>query len=355
MKVWKKVLISIGVIIVLIVSVGLVGGYCLFKDQIAAAGSIKMLEPGLYHMTYEGDYGLEAFVGQGGASSDEEVAAYVSQFLSHGFYQVPIETGPMGCSTIAMQDEEGKAYFGRNFDWDACQTMIVHTKPENGYESISTANLEFLNFGEDYKPEGMMNGIMSQAAIYVPLDGINEKGLCVADLVIDTEERTNQVSDKNDLTTTTAIRMMLDYAGNVEEALEILRQYDMHTSAGMMHHLAISDAEGNAVVVEYIDNEMHVTETPVVTNFYLTEGEKYGVGSEQPHERYKVLMQVVEEKQQVDENLIFNALQAVAQSHYTEVYETTAWSIVYDQIEKELQFYFRENFKDGYTFKIDTK
>lgn len=30
--------------------------------------------------------------------------------------------------------------------------------------------------------------------------------------------------------------------------------------------------------MEYVDNEMVVMETPVVTNFFLAEGEKYGFG-----------------------------------------------------------------------------
>lgn len=30
--------------------------------------------------------------------------------------------------------------------------------------------------------------------------------------------------------------------------------------------------------MEYIDNEMIMVETPAVTNFYLSQGEKYGIG-----------------------------------------------------------------------------
>lgn len=45
----------------------------------------------------------------------------------------------------------------------------------------------------------------------------------------------------------------------------------------MMVHFPLSDASGRSVVVEYVNNEMKVTETQAVTNFYLTEGEKYGI------------------------------------------------------------------------------
>lgn len=54
--------------------------------------------------------------------------------------------------------------------------MIVHTKPENGYESVSTCCLDFLGFGDKYAPDGsMMDRMQSIATVYVPLDGSYEK------------------------------------------------------------------------------------------------------------------------------------------------------------------------------------
>lgn len=58
----------------------------------------------------------------------------------------------------------------------------------------------------------------------------------------------------------------------MDEAIDLLRQYDMYASMGQMVHFAIGGNTGRGVVVEYINNEMVVTETPVVTNFYLAAG-----------------------------------------------------------------------------------
>ena len=66
--------------------------------------------------------------------------------------------------------------------------------------------------------------------------------------------------------------MTEEWLSNVEKALELLQQYDFHSSMGMMVHLALADADGRSVAVEYVDNEMIVIETPVVTNFYLADG-----------------------------------------------------------------------------------
>ena len=116
-------------------------------------------------------------------------------------------TGSFGCSMIYTQDENGTYFFGRNYDWAECETMIVHTKPENGYESVSTCCIDFLGFGDKYAPDGSMTERMqSIAAIYVPLDGMNAKGLVVADLTAGDDEETYQRTGKVNLTTTTAIR-----------------------------------------------------------------------------------------------------------------------------------------------------
>lgn len=85
--------------------------------------------------------------------------------------------------------------------------MIVQTKPEHGYASVSICNMDYLWFGEDYLPEGFGNQMLALASVYVPLDGMNEKGLCVADLMIDVDEKTCQDTGKKDLTTTMAIRL----------------------------------------------------------------------------------------------------------------------------------------------------
>ena len=60
------------------------------------------------------------------------------------------------------------------------------------------------------------------------------------------DERQTRIREKVDITTTTAIRLMLDKAADVEEALALLEQYDMHSSAGSCYHFQISDARGKS-------------------------------------------------------------------------------------------------------------
>ncbi len=335
-----------------------VGGWWLFGGIITAANSIEKLEDGLYAMEYCGDYGFADFLAQGGAVSDSEVARFLTSFLSRGFYKMEgnVRTGEFGCSTICTQDEQGTVFFGRNYDWAECRSMIVHTRPKDGYESVSTCCLDFLDFGGDYVPDGsMMARIQTLAAIYVPLDGMNEKGLVVADLMAGDKEETHQNTDKPDLTTTTAIRLLLDRAADVDEAIALLEQYDMNSSIGSAHHLSIADASGKSVVVEYVNGEMLVTQTKVVTNHYLADCDKQGVGSEQSHLRFDTLSA---HTGPADEKGVRDLLESVAQKNYPQTegsYEKTMWSIVYCPLGRCADFYFAEKYDHSYGLLLQEK
>ena len=329
------------------------GAWSMFGTMITAANTIEKLEDGLYSMEYKGDYGFDEFLAQGGAASDSDVANYLVSFLSHGFYKIEgdVQTGEFGCSTICTKDENGTVFFGRNYDWAECRAIIVHTVPDAGYESVSTCCLDFLGFDGAYSPDGsMMERMLTLAAIYVPLDGMNEKGLVVADLMAGDNEETHQRSDKPDVTTTTAIRLLLDKAADVDEAIELLRQYDMNSSIGSAHHLSIADASGKSVVVEYVNDEMLVTETKVVTNHYLADCEKQGVGSEQSHLRFNTLAAHTGPANELD---VRDMLESVAQKNYPQTagsYEKTMWSIVYCPEGRCADFYFSENY--GYSYGL---
>ena len=334
------------------------GLWAMFGTFIRAANSIEKLEASLYSMEYNGDYGFDDFLARGGAASNGEVADYLVSFLSRGFYTIEsdVQTGEFGCSTICTQDEHGTVFFGRNYDWAECQTMIVHTIPKAGYESVSTCCLDFLGFSEDYAPDGsMMERMQTLAAIYVPLDGMNEKGLVVADLMAGDHEETHQQTDKPDLTTTTAIRLLLDRAADVDEAITPLEQYDMNSSIGSAHHLSIADATGKSVVVEYVGGEMLVTETKVVTNHYLSDCGKQGVGSEQSHLRFDTLSAYSGPADEMD---VRDMLKSVAQMNYPQSdgsYEKTMWSIVYCPLGRCADFYFAENCGHSYGLLLQEK
>jgi hypothetical protein len=313
---------------------------------------ITELEEGLSIVRYEGDYGFDGFLEQGGADSDEGVVSYVSSQIMENLPGLLFGGNPFGCSTLSVQGADGGNLFGRNFDWDTCNGLIISAKPENGYASVSTVNMDFIQAG-GVDISKLPDRVQAAVGLYAPLDGMNEEGLAVSVNMIQDSETINQNTGKPDLTTTTAVRLLLDRAADVDEAVELLEQYDLHASMNMMVHFPLSDASGRSVVVEYVNNEMKVTETQAVTNFYLTEGEKYGIGTSQSHERYEILQQTLAEQESMTEAEVRDALDSVSKDNFGDEFSSTEWSIVMNQETKEMTYFHRENYENGYTVRVE--
>lgn len=322
------------------------------STRITPADEIAELEDGLSVVRYEGSYGFEGFLEQGGADSDAGVVEYVSSRIMGNLPGLIFGGNPFGCSTVSVQSSDGGYLFGRNFDWEICNGLIISSRPENGYASVSTVNMDFIQSG-GVDLSRLPDQVQAAVGLYAPLDGMNEEGLAISVNMIQDSDTIDQDTGKPDLTTTTAVRLLLDQAANVEEAVGLLEQYDLHASMNMMVHFALSDASGRSVVVEYVNQEMTVTETPVVTNFYLAEGEKFGIGTSQSHERYEILQQALADHETMTEAEVRDALDSVSKDNFGDEFSSTEWSIVMNQETKEMTYFHRENYENGYTISVE--
>lgn len=318
--------------------------------DVSATSTLSKIEDGLSVIRYDEDYGFQGFLDNGGASSDEGVLNYLMEHVVD-ISGLDIVKGLFGCSTIQTSNQQGEFLFGRNFDWQQSNALIVESHPEHAYASISTVNLDFIQSGTSISIDRLPDNVLAKVAMYAPLDGMNDQGLVISVNMIQDSDVIHQKEKTQALTTTTAIRLLLNRAANVEEAIALLKEYDMNSSMGMMIHFAIADAQGNSVVVEYINNEMNIIDTPVVTNFYLSQGEKHGIGSSQSHERYDILMNLLNTNSTMDMEQIKEALDSVSKDNFGE-FESTEWSIVYNLTQGEVHYYHRENYEQRYVFQL---
>lgn len=343
----KRVLSLAGGLLALLLA-ALIALGLLFHREFSTLTSIRKLDDApFYVMDYTADYGLEEFLAQG-ASSDQELSAFVIQKLMKGL-PVTITLPDLSCSTFNARLENGDAVFGRNFDNPIKPCMLVHTAPEDGYESISMVNLGYVGYGGDYVPEGFPASLLSLAAPYIPLDGVNEKGLSIGVLQLDVEP-THQDNGHTDITTSSAIRLILDRAATVDEAVELLRRYDMHSSANACFHFQIADAHGSSVVAEYVDGQLSLVRPEEnyqwCTNFFLSPGELYNVGRGQ--DRYETLKQLLAQSNGLltDENAAMDCLEAVAQ-------DSTFWSAVYNNTNATVELTLHGNYEKSYRFDLE--
>lgn len=317
--------------ILLALSLALTALLALFQGELRTLTTLqKQRDYPLYTMDYQADYGFDKYLAEGSAS-DAELIAFVTRTLLKGV-PLPFSIPDLGCSTFSAVTPEGEAIFGRNFDLSYSPALLVRTQPKDGYASLSMVNMGFLGYGEGKLPDSLLSSFILLAAPYAPLDGVNEKGLCVGVLLIPTEP-TAQETGKTPISTTAAVRLLLDKAASVDEAIDLLSRYDMHASAGSSYHFQIADAQGRSAVVEFEGNVMSVVtaDTPyqACTNFLQTPA-YYGVGKGQ--ERYDLLVKTLEDKGGVltmDEGMAL--LEAVSQPFEGVTSDSdTQWSVLYN-------------------------
>ena len=293
----KKKLIRIGIIVfsvllALIVIFGLV-----FQNELRSLASIQKLDDHpLLRMTYYGDYGFDEFL-KTGAKSDREVEQFVTKRLTRG---LPIDFGVAdgGCTVFMVKNEKGEILFCRNYDFPYTPAMQVFTSPNNGFHSVSTVELDFIGYDtKDFVPSGInMDSVFALATPYMPWDGMNEKGLAIALLAVP-EAHGPTGDDKITLGTTTIIRLVLDKASTVDEAVELMKQYNIYFSGDVLCHFLIADRDGNSVLVEYWDDKLQTTTTAddfqVASNFIAYNGLNIGEGFTE-FERYDAVKSTIE-------------------------------------------------------------
>ena len=354
----NKLVKNIGIGTACLVGVAGISVYALFGKDIKSVNSIEQIdEYGLYKMEIHGDYGLDKLIANGGASTDQELVQFNIDHILKGL-PVEFDVPDFGCSTFQAQTPEGDWLMGRNYDLDYAPGMIVVTEPENGYKSVSVANIAVLGYGEDKLPTNFANSFMNLAAPYLPMDGMNEKGLSIGVLLI-RDDITKQETDKLDMTTTAMIRYVLDKAANVEEALALFESVDMHSSANASYHFQLADASGDSALVEYVNNELQVTrkgetDKPMALTNFIVADANYGFGH--GHDRYETVTTALKESKNVlTEEAAMDVLQSVSVKNYDPVTEEgsdTQWSVVYNNSDLTFDIVAGGNFETVHSFEL---
>lgn len=261
----KKIAIWIGTGILLLVLAFVGTVYAVWHNEISTVASMKLLrerddaheDGAVYTMQVKGGFYLDDFIAQGGVKSDSELIDFITNKITKGFLKINITDPEIACSSFTAKTEEGDALFARNYDFSKTNTCIVFTESSEGrHATISTTDLQFLGLDVNKNPDNLMDKITALAAPYIPLDGINDAGVsCGIYMTYQGGEKTvptNQDTQRPDFTSTTLLRLILDYADTVEEAVEIASAYDLHDSAKTSYHYMVADASGKSAILEWV-------------------------------------------------------------------------------------------------------
>ena len=174
-----------------------------------------------------------------------------------------------GCSAFACPEKKGKEFLmGRNFDFNHIvngnRVMIpiiaVHTAPRDGKKSVSFVDGLFINYTSGFYTDGKSDLSMLMALPYLMMDGINEDGFAISVLKLDGKPTLQQDPGKKKIFTTVAMRMLLDRASTVDQAISMLKEYNMcmDKDPRASYHFFMADAKGNYAIVEYVDSDIQV-------------------------------------------------------------------------------------------------
>ena len=255
----KKVLLwIIGIPAVLCIAV-----WCIWGGEIASIRSIESVDGNeyLYRMEYKAAYDLDNVIAND-IDENAELLDYVIGRIGKGIpikmksAQVADEGGElatMNCTSFQAKKADGEGFwYGRNYDYFKNPTMVTVSHPKKGYASIAVSDMSHFGYSLEKLPTSLVAKLSCLAAIYAPVDGINEKGLCTSIMALP-KQASRQDTPKHDVGTTIIMRLWLDRCATVKEALALLETVDVRHDAavGSGYHYMVADAGGDCAVVEF--------------------------------------------------------------------------------------------------------
>ena len=254
---------------------------------------------------------------------------------------------------------------GRNYDFKRdTSAMLVYCTPKDGYKSVALAALD--NISANQADISMAKKLACLTAPFICLDGMNERGVSIAVLTLDSEP-VNQDTGKQKIFTTLAIRLVLDRAATTQEAVELLDSYDMFATSGRDYHFFVTDAGGDSRVIEYDPEQegrpLRWTSMQAITNFYgcyaymVQPNQRNGIYGH-GKERYDAIMEVLAMRDpdgDIPADTAWKALQAAAQDPSpNDVTSNTQWSLVYDDTDLTAQIVIRRKWGDVIHYDLNT-
>lgn len=347
---------------ILLIGIGIFSG--IYFTRFRTMASIQKISSyddsyNLYRMDVKYDYNIDDIINYGITDDQSMIDAILKEALP--ILPVKIKAPKFGCTAFTMTDTDGDIHMGRNYDFKKdTSAMLVYCTPKNGYKSVAFAALD--NVSANIPDENIKKKLASLTAPFICLDGMNEKGVSIAVLTLDSEP-VHQDTGKPTISTTLAIRLVLDRAASTEEAVTLLKSYDMFASSGRDYHFYITDANGDGRVIEYDCNsasrELVDTKSEAVTNFFILYKDKvspnqkngiYGHG----RERYDAVLNVFKNEKEYTNTTSWNALKAASQDpNPVNITSNTQWSINYNNTDLTAEIVLRRNWDDVVTYDLN--
>lgn len=331
----------------------------------------------LYHMDYLSDYYKPAVAGF--------------------FKLVYTIIRKSGCSAFVAYNDNLDFIMGRNYDYPHKDkngnitglNVALHTAPQGKFRSLAFADASWISLlGYSYHAGALDNGICNLTPLcllpYLCVDGMNEKGLCVSILSLDLKEGEKPCrqmeAGKEKVNASVLLRYMLDGCADLEDCIELAKGCNMINTLGEDYHLFVSDHTGRSAVFEWRYDSLSITETDIVTNFYVgyddaedcyygkdlkerfirpkkTKKEyRYGYGH--GYGRFRTLAEALDQRRdkrnrsRISEDDAMKLLKDVSQKYDGSLTSYTQYSVIYNAHELSADVCVGRNYRKAYSFKV---
>lgn len=361
------------------------------KAKVAMLTSLKDLDGTgrILEVNYTLDYKLDAAL-----EAEIKDGAAVLDFLNQNLFDVKI---PMpaagginaGCSAFAATElATGDYLMGRNYDYchkkngveEPLTALVVKTgfdgKNQSQKKVVGVCDTYWLGYKKGFYNDGVSDLSALMGAPFYLMDGINEDGLAIGVLHLGGKPGMQEEPGKKDITTTVAMRLVLDRCSDVSSAIDTLRSYNMKMGSDRVSgsfHFFMADAKGHYAIVEYVYDPQKKGDYPslmvpmadkdeyrCVTNFYVHPSfaldKKNGAASGGSKMfRYNILQQKLqlnvyklgyEEAMQLLGCVATNANVNEPTSH-------TQWSSLYNLSRKTLDIAILKNYTKRYVYSVE--
>lgn len=320
-------------LILVIIVIGLIGIWQSGVDDRAyepAPGELesppleKVDDYPLYVLRLEGDYGF-------------------TEYLTTGRLQVWLTRPSPSCTCFATETEDG-TIFGRNFDFPPNPALLLYTDPPDGYASVSMVDLGYFGYSMANPPDPDGDTEILKGTPYLPFDGMNEHGLAVGMAAISHAEPPHD-PEKVTIGEIQAIRLLLDRARDVEEAIGLLEAFNIEMEDPPIHYL-VADRSGASAIVEFVGGEMRVIRGgepwQVITNFVVTGS---NAPTQAPCDRYRAAYDGLDSAE--GRVSMAEAMELLERSSQT----STIWSTVYNLETGEVDIVVGHNYDRVHRFQ----
>ncbi len=268
-------------------------------------------------MDYQGDY--------------EDMLQHINDLYTRGVLRPDRN---FNCSLYSGTGDSQNIFYGRNMDNPEQDVLVARFSPPGLYRNIALNRLSDVGIptGTDYTSLDAFQRNRLLWTPYYAADGLNEAGLA-AGLAYVPAVTYDPDPDKQSIFVTMLTRRILDGAATCQQALDIANSYnvfDMHLNE-ISHHLLITDASGESVILEFVEDRFVAIPTDVEWQV-LTNTAIYGNSLDflfSHCDRYPILYHALEAQSGIIEDWR-NAMDIIELTTWHQGNQGTQWSTIAD-------------------------